>query len=111
MLKKPVDHWSAYLGMQPVEKARRLEHTTTLLNWLAILLFHERGDIPAAFAAIEKILNEGKQEARDLAGIGVSSRRSDQIILAGQVSLSHGSVLCRVKRGGRLKKCGKAKRV
>jgi hypothetical protein len=39
-----------------------------------IVACYERSDtseFPAAFAAVEKILNEGNQEARDLAGIGV----------------------------------------
>lgn len=41
-------------------------------------------EFPEAFATIERILNEGDQESRDIAGIGVIEvfRRSDQIILA-----------------------------
>lgn len=31
----------------------------------------QTSEFPAAFAAIEKILNEGDQESRDIAGIGV----------------------------------------
>ena len=39
-----------------------------------VVACYERDDtseFPAAFAVVEKILNEGTQEARDLAGIGV----------------------------------------
>jgi hypothetical protein len=51
--------------------------TRPALSWPwrnSLAISYEQNDtseFPAAFAAVEKILNEGNQEADDLAGIGV----------------------------------------
>jgi hypothetical protein len=64
--------WQAHLDWWQGEEAGAFNDAAEFARYL--VESYELGDtseFSAAFATIEKILNEGDQEARDLAGIGV----------------------------------------
>lgn len=64
--------WEAHLEWWKGEEPGAYNDTAEFARYLVESF--ERGqtaELPSAFAAIEKILNEGDQESRDIAGIGV----------------------------------------
>jgi hypothetical protein len=63
--EKHLDYWN---GEQPGAFIDAAEFARYLVESYEQ---NETSEFPAAFAAIEKVLNEGDQEARDIAGIGV----------------------------------------
>lgn len=64
--------WQGHLEWWKGEEAGAYNDAAVFAHY--IVESYERRDLsefPSAFAAIEKILSEGDQEARDIAGIGV----------------------------------------
>ena len=64
--------WDEHLAYWDGEEAGAFNDASEFARY--IVASYERGDtaeFPIAFATLEKIFNEGDQEARDVAGIGV----------------------------------------
>jgi hypothetical protein len=64
--------WQAHLDWWKGEEPGVYNHTSEFARYLVESFESgQTSEFPAAFATIEKILNEGDQESRDIAGIGV----------------------------------------
>ena len=64
--------WQAHLEWWEGEEPGAYNHTSEFARYLVESFESgQTSEFPAAFAAIEKILNEGDQESRNIAGIGV----------------------------------------
>ena len=64
--------WQAHLRCWEGQEPGDYNNTSAFARYLVESFGSgQTSEFPAAFAAIEKILNEGDQESRDIAGIGV----------------------------------------
>jgi len=105
--------WQAHLDWCKDEEPGAYNNTSEFARYLVESF--ESGQIsefPAAFAAIEKILNEGDQGSRDIAGIGViESLQTNRIksFLRGRCFRSVAGPHVVPSFGRRLRVCGKVR--